>query len=67
VKKSYSKNFDRSKSAQALRIDVLVGMYFHIRICRYVVSIQKNALQEIPGGHGSVRRVDSLNEPTELI
>jgi hypothetical protein len=67
VKKSYSKNFDHSKSAPALRIGVLVKMHLHIRICRYVVSIQKNALQEIPGGHCSVRRVDSLDEPTDLI
>ena len=35
---------------------VFFGMHIHIRTCRYVVSIQKNASPEIPGGCCSLNK-----------
>ena len=65
--KELFEKFEHSNSAPALRIGVLVKMHLHIRICRYVVSIQKNVLQEVPRGHCSVTSVPPLDEPTDLI
>ena len=42
--KELFEKFEHSKSASTSRIGALIGMYPHIRICRYVVSIPKKII-----------------------
>jgi len=63
--KELFEKFDHSKSALALRIGALVGMYPHIWICRYVLSIQKTHCRMFLGGHCSVTSVDPWDETRE--